>query len=113
MENYFKYNKVQNDEAKNNTTMLYVTEMPMLWWKREESEMEGLCIIDTWEQFRTKFKKALFPNNVIYEPKHKFKELKRTGSIRACVKLFTNLTPQSPSLTDEDMLFHFMDGLQN
>ena len=49
----------------------------------------------------------------MYEVKCKFRELKRTGSIRAYVKEFTTLTLQIPNLTDEDMLFHFMEGLQN
>ena len=35
------------------------------------------------------------------------------GSIHAYVQEFTILTLQIPNLTNEDMLFHFMDGLQN
>ncbi|XP_055822010.1 uncharacterized protein LOC129890490 [Solanum dulcamara] len=64
-------------------------------------------------KFRNEFKKSFFPNNVIYEAKHKFQELKQTGSIRAYVKEFTTLTLQILNLTDESMLFHFMDGLQS
>lgn len=85
----------------------------MLWWKQKESEIEkGICIIETWKQFRTEFKKPFFPNNVIYEAKQKFRELKQTGIIRAYVKKFTTLTLQILNLTNEDMLFHFMHGLQ-
>lgn len=114
MENYSKCNKVKSDETKINKVVLYLTEMAMLWWKRKESEMEkGFCSIDTWEQFQTKFKKAFFPNNVIYEANRKFRELKQTGSIRAYMKEFTTLTLSIPNLTNEDMLFHFIDGLQN
>ncbi|XP_015167081.1 uncharacterized protein, partial [Solanum tuberosum] len=88
--------------------------MAMLWWRRKEADIgKGTCTISTWEQFREEFKKSFFPTNVIYEVKRKFRELKQTGSIRAYVKEFTTLTLQIPNLTDEDMLFHFMDGLQN
>lgn len=35
------------------------------------------------------------------------------GNIRAYVKEFINLTLQIPNFMDEDMLLHFIDGLQN
>ena len=54
---------------------------------------------------------GVLSNNVIYEAKRKFRELKQKGSIRAYVREFTSLTLQIPNLTDEDMLFHFLDGL--
>ncbi|XP_049394692.1 uncharacterized protein LOC125858983 [Solanum stenotomum] len=114
LENYFKCSRVKSDETKINTAVLYLSKMAMLWWRRKEAEIgKGTCTINPCEQFREEFKKAFFPNNVIYEVKRKFKELKQTESIRAYVKEFTTLTLQIPNLTDEDMLFHFMDGLQN
>ena len=69
--------------------------------------------MNTWEQFREEFKKAFFPYNVIYEAKRKFRELNQKGSIRAYVREFSTLTLQIPNLTDEDLLFHFLDGLQS
>lgn len=97
-----------------NTAVSYLSKMVILWWKRKESDVrKGICTLNTWEQFREDFKKAFYPNNVIYEAKRKFRELKQKGSIRAYVQEFTTLTFQIPNLTDEDMLFHFMDGLQN
>lgn len=50
-------------------------------------------------------KKAFFLNSVIYKAKHKFREMKQ--------REFTTLTLQILDLTDENMLFHFIDGLQN
>ena len=41
LENYFKYNRVKNDENKINTTMLYVSEMAMVWCRRKESKIES------------------------------------------------------------------------
>ncbi|KAK4734083.1 hypothetical protein R3W88_008344 [Solanum pinnatisectum] len=112
LENYFKCNRVRNDENKINIVVLYLSEMAMLWWRHKEAEIgKGTCTINMWEQFCEEFKKAFFPNNVVYQVKRKFRELKQMGSIRAYVKEFTTLTLQIPNLTDEDMMFHFMDGL--
>ena len=47
------------------------------------------------------------------EVKRKFQELKQIGSMRAYVKEFTTLTLQILNLTNEDMLFDFMDRLKN
>ena len=67
--------------------------MAMLRWRRKEAEIrKGTCTINTWEQFCEEFTKAFFPNNVVYEVKNKFWELKQTGSIWAYVKEFTTLT---------------------
>ena len=64
-------------------------------------------------KFQEEFKKTFFPNNVIFEAKRKFRDLKQTGSIHTYVQEFTTLVLQIPNLTDEYMLFHFMDGLQS
>ena len=114
LENYFKCSPMRSDENKINTVVLYLSEMAMLWWRCKEAEIgKGTCTINKWEQFRKEFKKNFFPNNVVYEVKCKFRELKQMGSIWAYVKEFTTLTLQLPNLIEEDMLFHFMDGLQN
>ena len=51
---------------------------------------------------------CLFPNNDVYEVKHKFIELKQIGSISAYVE-FTTLTLQIPYTTDKDMMFCFSE----
>ncbi|XP_070029677.1 uncharacterized protein [Nicotiana sylvestris] len=83
LENYFRHGKVRDDEAKINTA------------------------------FKAEFKRQFFPNNVLYEARHKLRELKQIGSIRNYVKEFTTLMLQILNLTNDDLLFHFMDGLQN
>ena len=75
-----------------NTSVLYLSEMDMLWCRRKESEIKkGSCTINTWEHFQVEFKKAFFRNNVIYKEKRKFMELKQTGSISAYMQEFTTL----------------------
>ncbi|XP_070018206.1 uncharacterized protein [Nicotiana sylvestris] len=114
LENYFRHGKVRDDEAKINTAVLYLSETAMLWWRRKMTDMDkGLCTISTWDQFKAEFKRQFFPNNVLYEARHKLRELKQTRSIRNYVKEFTTLMLQIPNLTNDDLLFHFMDVLQN
>ncbi|XP_070011261.1 uncharacterized protein [Nicotiana sylvestris] len=114
LENYFKYDRVMDDEAKINTAVLYPLETVMPWWRRKMADMDkGLCTISTWDQFKAEFKRQFFPNNVLYEARLKFRELKQTWSIRNYVKEFTTLMLQIPNLTNDDLLFHFMDGLRN
>ncbi|XP_070050957.1 uncharacterized protein [Nicotiana tomentosiformis] len=114
LENYFRNGKVRDDEAMINTAVLYLSETAMLWWRRKMAGMDkGLCTISTWDQFKAEFKRQFFPNNIFYEAKCKHREWKQTGSIRIYVKEFTTLMLQIPNLTNDDLLFHFMDGLQN
>lgn len=74
---------------------------------------KGLCTIDTWEKFQGKFKRDFFNKNIIYRAKRKLRELKQTGSIRVYVKEFTTLMLEIPNLTDDDILFNVINGLQN
>ncbi|XP_070057874.1 uncharacterized protein [Nicotiana tomentosiformis] len=114
LENYFKHGKVKDDEAMINTAVLYLSETAMLWWRRKMADVDkGICTISTWDQFKAEFKRQFFPNNVLYEARRKLRELKQTGNIRVYVKEFTTLMLQIPNLTNDDLLFHFMDGLQN
>ncbi|XP_070034590.1 uncharacterized protein [Nicotiana tomentosiformis] len=114
LENYFKHGKVRDDEAMINTAVLYLLETAMLWWRRKMADVDKcLCTISTWDQFKAEFKRQFFPNNVLYEARRKLRELKQTGSMRVYVKEFTTLMLQIPNLTNDDLLFHFMDGLQN
>nr|XP_010312994.1 uncharacterized protein LOC104644612 [Solanum lycopersicum] len=73
----------------------------------------GACQIDDWEQFKTELKRQFYPQNVVHEARRRLRELKQTSSIRDYVKEFTKLTLQIPSLTSEDLLFYFLEGLQN
>ena len=82
LENYFKCNRLKSEESKINTSMLYLLEMAMFWWRLTKLEIgKRHCTINTWEQFQAEFKKVFFPNNVINEAKFKFRELKQKGSI--------------------------------
>lgn len=84
----------------------------MLWWRWKESEIGmELCTIVTLEKFQVEYTMAFFPNNVIYLEKYKFRELKKTRSIKTYMKLFTIINIQFPNHIDEDAFVHCMDGL--
>lgn len=72
-----------------------------------------MCTINTWDEFKVKFKRQFFLNNVVYNARRKLRELKHTRSILDYVRKFMTLTLQIPDLTSGDIMFHFMEGLQN
>lgn len=62
---------------------------------KESEIVKGLCIINTWEQFRNEFKKAFFPHNAIYEAKRKLRELKQMSSMSICKRIYYLHVPDS------------------
>ncbi|KAH0638032.1 hypothetical protein KY289_037947 [Solanum tuberosum] len=65
------------------------------------------------QDFNKELKRQFYPQNVVHEDRRKLREFKKTSSIRDYVKEFTKLTLQIPSLTSEDLVFYFLDGVQN
>ncbi|XP_015166051.1 uncharacterized protein [Solanum tuberosum] len=114
MDAYFEHVCMASEAAKIRTAAMYLSNTAMLWWRRKKADMErGVCSIDDWEQFKGELKRQFYPQNVVHEARRKLRELKQTSSIRDYVKEFTRLTLQISSLTSEDLLFYFLDGLQN
>lgn len=74
---------------------------------------KGLCTISMWDQYKAEFKRHFFSNTILYETRRNLRELKKKGSILDYVKEFTILILQISNLTNDDLLFNFMDGLQN
>ncbi|XP_049391610.1 uncharacterized protein LOC125856067 [Solanum stenotomum] len=97
MNAYFEHVCMTKEAAKIRTAAMYLSNTAMLWWRRKKADME----------------RGFYPQNVVHEARRKLRELKQTFSIRDYVKEFTRLTLQIPNLTSEDLLFYFLDGLQN
>ena len=74
---------------------------------------KGLCKIETLEQFKKELKKQFFPMNVVYEARWRLRKLQQMTTLREYVREFTTLMLQIPTLSEEDSLFYFTDGLQN
>lgn len=93
---------------------MYFSDVAILWWRRKKVDMErGLCTIADWDQFKDELKEQFYPQNVVDEARRKLRELKQTSSIHNYVREFTKLSLLVTSFSSEDLLFFFLDGLQN
>ena len=73
---------------------------------------KGICTIEMWEEFRREIKRQFYPEDVAYLTRKNMRRLKHIGSIRDYVKEFSSLMLEIPNMTEEELLFNFMDNLQ-
>ncbi|RVW75829.1 hypothetical protein CK203_055119 [Vitis vinifera] len=78
----------------------------------DEAAKKGICTIETWEDFKREIKRQFYPEDVAYLARKNMRRLKHTGSIREYVKEFSSLMLEIPNMTEEELLFNFMDNLQ-
>ncbi|KAJ9705479.1 hypothetical protein PVL29_003496 [Vitis rotundifolia] len=113
MERYFEAIALIDEAAKVRTATLYLTDTATLWWRRRFADMEkGICTIETWDDFKREIKRQFYPEDVAYLARKNMRRLKHTGSIRGYVKEFSLLMLEIPNMTEEELLFNFMDNLQ-
>ncbi|KAJ9702781.1 hypothetical protein PVL29_004490 [Vitis rotundifolia] len=113
MERYFEAIALIDEAAKVRTATLYLTDTTTLWWRRRFADMEkGICTIETWEDFKREIKRQFYPEDVAYLARKNMRRLKHTSSIRDYVKEFSSLMLEIPNMTEEELLFNFMDNLQ-
>ncbi|XP_075087714.1 uncharacterized protein LOC142169711 [Nicotiana tabacum] len=114
MEDYFEHLCIVDEAAKIRAATMYLADTAMLWWRRKKADMEkGTCSIKSWDQFKFELKRQFYPQNVVNEARRKLRELRQTTSISEYVKDFTKLILQIPNMASDDLLFTFVDGLQN
>ncbi|RVW24815.1 hypothetical protein CK203_080348 [Vitis vinifera] len=73
---------------------------------------KSICTIETWEDFRREIKRQFYPEDMAYLARKNMQRLKHTGSIRDYVKEFSSFMLEIPNMTQEELLFNFMDNLQ-
>lgn len=74
MEDYYEHLNIVDEAAKIRAATMYLIDTAMLWWRRKQTEMEkGTCSIQTWEQFKSKLKRQLYPQNVVNEARRKLR----------------------------------------
>ncbi|RVX06627.1 hypothetical protein CK203_029525 [Vitis vinifera] len=113
MERYFEAIALTDEATKVRTATLYLTDTATLWWRRRFADMEkGICTIEMWEDFKREIKRQFYPEDVAYLARKNMRRLKHTGSIRDYVKEFSSLMLEIPNMTQEELLFNFMDNLQ-
>ncbi|XP_074339849.1 uncharacterized protein LOC141677709 [Apium graveolens] len=114
LEQYFEGMEVSDEQTKVRMAIRYLSDIATLWWRRKRADIEkGICTINTFEGFKKELKRQFYPKNVVYEARKKLRELRHRGTIREYLREFTTLLLQIPSMTSEDLLFYFTDGLQS
>ena len=108
---YFEHVNMQSEVAKIRMDDMYLIDTAILWWRRKKMDMDRVFFIDDCEQFSEELKRQFYPLNVVHEARQRLRELKQTSSILDYVKEFTKLTLRNSSLTSDDLLFYFLDGL--
>ncbi|XP_077242396.1 uncharacterized protein LOC143882895 [Tasmannia lanceolata] len=102
-----------DEEAKVTTASMYLSDDAKLWWRTCYEEIEaGRCIIDSWEDMKRELKAQFMPENVEFIARKNLRRLQQTGSIREYVKKFSTLMLDIKSMSEEDKLFQFMEGLK-
>ncbi|KAL6326229.1 hypothetical protein AAG906_001624 [Vitis piasezkii] len=112
MERYFEAITLIDEATKVRTTTLYLTDTATLWWHRRFADMKkGICTIEMWEDFKREIKRQFYLEDVAYLARKNMRRLKHTGSIQDYVKEFSSLMLKIPNMTEEELLFNFMDNL--
>ncbi|RVW78553.1 hypothetical protein CK203_049785 [Vitis vinifera] len=113
MERYFEAIALIDEATKVRTVTLYLTDTATPWWHRRFVDMEkDICTIEKWDDFKREIKRQFYPEDVAYLARKNMRCLKHTGSIRDYVKEFSSLMLEIPNMTEEELLFNFMDNLQ-
>ena len=113
MERYFEAIALTDEAAKVRTATLYLIDTTTLWWRRRFADMEKyICTIEMWEDFKREIKKQFYLEDVAYLARKNMRHLKHIGSIRDYVKEFSSLMLEIPNMTENELLFNFMDNLQ-
>ncbi|KAI4305028.1 hypothetical protein L6164_028419 [Bauhinia variegata] len=73
----------------------------------------GICVINTWEQFKAELRKHFVPHNADIEARGKLRMLRQSGSIFDYIKEFTTIMLEIEDLSDKDAFFYFKDGLKD
>ena len=114
LEQYFEAMGVTDDFTRISNAVIFFRDAAQLWWRHKHAEREkGLCVINTWEQFKSELRKQFVPHNANDEVRSKLRRLRQTGSITDYVKEFTTLMLEIPDVSDDQLFFDFKDGLKD
>jgi hypothetical protein len=68
--------------------------------------------IEKWEEMKEALKAQFGPGNQAWIARNNLLALKHAGKIQAYIKEFTRLMLEIKDMSEEDKLFHFMNGMQ-
>jgi hypothetical protein len=104
-----------SDKAKVNVAMMFLTGTTKLWWRNQvEDLVAGRTIekIENWAEMKATLKAQFGLGNQAWITRNQLLALKHTGKIQAYIKEFTGLMLEIKDMSEEDIIFHFMNGLQ-
>ena len=73
---------------------------------------KDICTIETWDDFKKGIKRQFHPEDMTYLARKNMRHLKHTNSICDYVEEFSSLMHEIPNMTEEELLFNFIDNLQ-
>ncbi|PKI57070.1 hypothetical protein CRG98_022574, partial [Punica granatum] len=111
MKTYFRATGVEDDVVRVGMVSMYLVDVALLWWRRRCDDRSGKTV-NTWEEFKTKFRQQLYLEYAKDEARAKLRHFEYKGKLREYVRQFTELMLQIPSLTDKEAFFQFMDVLK-
>ncbi|KAK8289414.1 hypothetical protein V6Z12_D07G190600 [Gossypium hirsutum] len=113
MEQYFYAKGITEDVTKVTTTMMYLSNVALLWWRRRSTDVRRSGTeTGTWEEFRCEFKAQFYPEYTEDEAQAKLRRLVQQGTVREYVQEFSELMLQISDMGEKDAFFSFMDGLK-
>lgn len=113
LEQYFEGSGVRDDREKLRVGPLFLADTAMLWWRRTCGEIEARRVrMESWADFKAALKKQFYPTNAEWEARSRLKRIAHTKSVRQYIKEFQETILEIPTLTDQETLFAFLDGLK-
>jgi len=104
-----------SEETKVNVVAMFLTDVAKLWWRnRAEDVAVGKVLdkIENWEQMKASLKAKFGPGNQGWVARNELMQIKHTMKVQAYVKAYTSIMLEIKDMSEEDRLYHFMNGLQ-
>ena len=73
---------------------------------------KDICTIEIWDDFKKGIKRQFHPEDMAYLARKNMRHLKHTNSICDYFEEFSSLMHEIPNMTEEELLFNFIDNLQ-
>ncbi|XP_051132507.1 uncharacterized protein LOC127252395 [Andrographis paniculata] len=113
MERYFNAVGVVGDAAKVHTGSCFLKDSALIWWRRRSELAQNGEAITMWAMFKSELKAEFELMRAETEARAKIRWLThREGNLREYIDEYANLLLEIPSMTLEEALFRFTEGLR-
>jgi len=104
-----------SDEAKVNVATMFLIATTKIWWRNREEDLVARRTIEkmeNWVDMKATLKEQFGLGNQAWTARNQLLALNHTGNIQAYIKEFTGIILEIKNMSEEDKIFHFMNGLQ-